>query len=74
MNILYSCSPRHLLDVATLRCEIQKGHFKQYYSYTLLIIYVNLLTDLFKKVKSGRFLENSVYIDILVTAACIADL
>jgi len=32
--------PPHLSDVATLPWEIQKGHFQQYYSYILLIIYV----------------------------------
>jgi len=32
--------PPHLSDVATLPWEIQKSHFQQHYSYTLLIIYV----------------------------------
>jgi len=30
----------HLLDEATLPWEIQKSQFQQYYSYTILIIYV----------------------------------
>jgi len=38
-EILQIC-PRHVSDVATLPWEIQKSHFQQYYSYTLLIIYV----------------------------------
>ena len=39
MKILQVC-PSHLSDVATLPWEIPKSHFKQYYSYILLIIYV----------------------------------
>ena len=42
---LTDCPP-HLLDVATVRWEIQKSYFRQYYSYILLIIYVILLEDL----------------------------
>jgi len=38
-EILQICPP-HVSDVATLPWEIQKSHFQQYYSYTLLIIYV----------------------------------
>ena len=36
-KILQICPP-HLSDVATLPCEIQKCHFQQYYSYTLLVM------------------------------------
>ena len=36
-KILQICPP-HLSDVATLPWEIQKCHFQQYYSYTLLVM------------------------------------
>ena len=39
MKILHTW-PRHLSDVAILPWEIRGSHFQQYYSYTLLIIYV----------------------------------
>jgi len=40
MKILHICPP-HLQDVATLPWEIQKSHFQQYYSHTVLLsIYV----------------------------------
>jgi len=38
-KILQICPP-HLSDVATLLWEIQKSRFQQYYSYTILIVYV----------------------------------
>ena len=36
---LTDCPPR-LSDVATVPREIEKSHYQQYYSYTLLIIYI----------------------------------
>jgi len=41
MNILQVCPP-HLSDVClpSLLWEIQKSHFRLYYSYILLIIYI----------------------------------
>jgi len=39
MKISQICPPR-LSEVATLPWEIQESHFQQYYSYTLLIVYV----------------------------------
>jgi len=39
MKLLQICPP-HLSDVATLSLEIQKSHFRQYYLYILVIVYI----------------------------------
>ena len=39
-NEMLQICPPLLSDVATLSWEIQKSHFQQYYSYTILIICV----------------------------------